>query len=170
MQSMQEQAEHIKEITLTRLIDAPPERVWRAWSEPELIRCWWGPDYFTSPSCKMDFREGGKALVCMHGPAGTEWDKDLFNTWTYKKIVPVELIQFLQNPSDKDGNAMDPISLGLRADFPLDVRTEVTLRPAGDKTEMTVTEHGFPAGEMLTQAEMGLSQTLDKLVQAIAES
>jgi len=167
---MEMQREDVKELTLTRLIDAPRERVWKAWSDPEMVQRWWGPDHFSSPSCKMDFRVGGKTVVCMRGPAGTEWDKDMFNTWTYAKIVPMDLIEFLQNPSDKDGSHADPRTLGLREDFPLNVRTVVELRPAGDKIEMTVSEHGFPAGEMLSQAEAGLNQTLDKLVEAVTKS
>jgi uncharacterized protein YndB with AHSA1/START domain len=164
---MQIEGEHLRQLTLTRLIDAPRERVWQAWSDQELIRRWWGPNHFTSPSCRLDFRVGGVTLVCMHGPAGTEWDRDLYNTWTYCRIVPLEVIEFLQNPSDEHGKPADPAALGLRGDFPLNVRTVVELRPASDKTELTVTEYGFPAGEMLAQAEAGLHQTLDKLVEVV---
>ena len=47
-------------IVVTRVIDAPAELVWKAWTEPERIRQWWGPKNYTSPSCELNFREGGK--------------------------------------------------------------------------------------------------------------
>ena len=161
------QYENANQITVRRVLGVAPPRVWQAWSDAEVVKRWWGPEYFTCPACRMDFRVGGRTLVCMHGPAGTEWDRDLFNTWTYTKIAPMELIEFLQNPSDANGGVVNPTSMGLRADFPTDVRTVVTLKPVDGQTEMTVTEHGFPAGEMLAQAQMGLNQTLDKLARAV---
>lgn len=56
---------------------------------------------FTSPLAKMDFREGGVSLVCMRAPK--EFGGfDMYNTWTYTKIVPHERIEFTLNFSDKD--------------------------------------------------------------------
>jgi uncharacterized protein YndB with AHSA1/START domain len=62
---------------------------------------WWGPNDFASPSAEIDFREGGTSLVCMRAPK--ELGQDLYGTCTYKKIVPMELIEFIQNMADKDG-------------------------------------------------------------------
>ena len=53
---------HREDLVVTRIIDAPIELVWKAWTDPELIMRWWGPKYYTSPSCKIDFREGGKYI------------------------------------------------------------------------------------------------------------
>ncbi len=69
-------------LVITRIFDAPRERVWRAWSEPEQMMKWWGPKEFTSPACKMDFRVGGKYLFCMRAPDG----KDYWITGVYKEI------------------------------------------------------------------------------------
>jgi uncharacterized protein YndB with AHSA1/START domain len=63
---------------------------------------WWGSNGFASPSAEIDFREGGTSLVCMRAPKELG-GQDLFSTWTYKKIVPMELIEFIQNLADKDG-------------------------------------------------------------------
>ncbi len=52
-----------KTIVITRVYNAPVEDVWRAWSEPELVKRWWGPDRFTCPIAKIDFREGGVSIV-----------------------------------------------------------------------------------------------------------
>jgi uncharacterized protein YndB with AHSA1/START domain len=45
-----------QELFITRIFDAPRERVWKAWTEPELMKRWWGPKAYTSPYCKIDLR------------------------------------------------------------------------------------------------------------------
>jgi len=57
------------DLAVTRVLDAPVEEAWRAWTEPERVRRWWGPTGFTSPSADMDVRVGGTSLVCMRAPA-----------------------------------------------------------------------------------------------------
>ena len=52
-----------QELFITRIFDAPRERVWKAWTEPDLMKRWWGPKAFTSPYCKIDLRVGGKFLL-----------------------------------------------------------------------------------------------------------
>jgi len=158
---MTDPANNIKkrDLVVSRLFDAPLELVWKAWTEPEHVMRWWGPNYFTSPTCEIDFREGGTSLVCMRSPDG----QDFYNTWTYRKIVPMQQIEFIQNLADKDGKRADPVKVGLRADFPQDVRTVITFKAVGDKTELTMTEYGFPDTQMFELAELGLHQTLDKM-------
>ena len=51
------------DVVVTRRFDAPVERAWNAWSDPEDVRQWWGPTGFTCPRADMDFREGGTSLV-----------------------------------------------------------------------------------------------------------
>ena len=65
-----------------------PERVWRAWSDADQVMRWWGPQGFTSPMCRMDFREGGTTVVCMR--SAENWE--LYNTWTYRSIEPMDRI------------------------------------------------------------------------------
>ena len=148
------------------------ELVWKAWTEPEQVMKWWGPDYFTSPSAKMDFREGGTSLVCMRAPKEFG-GQDLYNTWAYQKIVPMERIEFIQNLADKDGNLADPIKMGLPPEFPMDIRTVVTFKDLGNgKTEMTITEYGLPTAdtELGRNAELGLNQCLDKMAAIFAKA
>ena len=60
-----------REVTLTRLIDAPRALVWAAWTEPEHMAQWWGPHHFTNPRCEFDARPGGAIHIDMRGPDGT---------------------------------------------------------------------------------------------------
>jgi uncharacterized protein YndB with AHSA1/START domain len=88
------------DLVVTRTFDAPRERVWRAWSDPDEVMKWWGPQGFTSPRCRMDFREGGTTLVCMRSDQGWEF----YNTWTYRSIKPMDRIEFVQGFADAQGN------------------------------------------------------------------
>jgi len=60
------------ELTLTRLIDAPRELLFRAWTEPELLKRWFTPRPWTTPVVEADVRPGGKSYVLMRGPDGEE--------------------------------------------------------------------------------------------------
>lgn len=51
------QAQH--ELSISRLIDAPPAKVFRAWSEPHWLMQWWGPHGMTTPECEMQLWIGG---------------------------------------------------------------------------------------------------------------
>src|SRR5665213_753342 len=71
--------EPIKEVTLERTYDVSPETVWHAWTDPETLKQWWGPNNVTIPECEVDLRVGGKVYIVMEageamGPLkGTKW-------------------------------------------------------------------------------------------------
>src|SRR6476660_3619044 len=158
--SRPEQDLKTKDLVVTRVFNAPAERVWKVWSDPEYVMRWWGPNGFTSPVAKIDFRVGGSSLVCMRSPDG----HDMYNTWTYRKIVPVEMIEFVLDWADKDGNRIDPAKMGLPPDMPRDVRHVVTFKALDkDKTEMTVTEFGYKSEQHLELSKAGLNECLDKM-------
>ena len=154
-----------KDLSATRTFDAPVERVWKQWSESENVMRWWGPKGFTSPLAKIDFREGGVSFVCMRAPK--EFGGfDMYNTWSYKKIVPNERIEFVLNFSDKDGNKLDPAKMGLPPGIPQDVPHIITFKALGDKkTEMTVSEYGYTTDQAVETSKAGLEQCLDKMAE-----
>ena len=155
-----------RDLTVTRIFEAPVELVWKVWTDPEYVMKWWGPDHFTSPSAKMDLRVGGTSLVCMRAPKEFG-GQDIYSIWVYREIVPLKRIEFIQNLADEHGNMIDPASLGMPPEFPRDTRTVVTFKDVGNgRTEMTVTEYNMPTSdtEMGRNAELGLNQSLDKMV------
>ena len=157
-----------RDLVITRIFDAPVEEVWKAWTDPDYVMRWWGPTGFTSPSCKINFREGGKFVFHMRAPKEFQGGQDFYTSGVYKKIVPLKLIEFSQGLSDKDGNRVDPTSLGMPADFPKDIRSALAFKRVGQKTELTATEYGWQVGQMRDMSEAGLSQCLDKLAEALA--
>src|SRR3954466_4127568 len=73
-----------RELVITRVLNAPPEKVYRAWTEPELLKQWFAPKPYTTPIVEMDVRPGGSAYFVMRGPDG----KDLPNRGVYLEVVP----------------------------------------------------------------------------------
>jgi uncharacterized protein YndB with AHSA1/START domain len=75
-----------RELVLTRLINAPRAKVYRAWTDPELLKQWFAPKPYTTPIVEIDVRPGGSAYFVMRGPDG----KDLPNRGVYLEVVPNE--------------------------------------------------------------------------------
>lgn len=156
-----------RDIVITRLFDAPLELIWKAWTDPEYVMRWWGPTGFTSPSCKIDFREGGKFVFHMRAPKEFQGGQDFYTAGVYKKIVPLKVIEFSQGLADKDGNRIDPATMGMPAEFPKEISSALTFKRVGDKTELTATEYGWTVGQMRDMSEAGLNQCLDKLAEVL---
>jgi uncharacterized protein YndB with AHSA1/START domain len=75
-----------RDLVLTRIIDAPPEKLFRAWTEPELLKQWFAPLPYTTPVAELDVRPGGAILVVMRGPDGI----DTPNRGVYLEVVKNE--------------------------------------------------------------------------------
>jgi uncharacterized protein YndB with AHSA1/START domain/predicted enzyme related to lactoylglutathione lyase len=150
------------DVTVTRVLDAPVEQAWTAWTEPERVMRWWGPTGFTSPRAELDVREGGTSLVCMRAPADYG-GQCLYNTWTYRAVVPPERLEFELGFTDAD---RVPLPAGsIPPGVPRAVRHEITLRPVGDgRTELTVREFGYRTAEARDVSRFALEQCLDKMV------
>lgn len=154
------------DVVVTRTLRAPIERVWSAWVEPDLVMQWWGPEGFTCPLAKMDFREGGTSLVCMRAPKEFG-GQDLYNTWTYEEIVPMRRFVYTLRFSDKDGRALDPSAHGLPPGVPKEVRNVNAFTSKGRSTELVIRESSYATEEAANLSEMGLEQCLDKMARML---
>ncbi|MBL0737348.1 SRPBCC family protein [Flavobacterium sp. GN10] len=65
------------EIVTTRILNFPQELVFKAWSDPEHLKNWWGPKGFTNTFHEFDFREGGRWKFTMHGPERGNFENDV---------------------------------------------------------------------------------------------
>ncbi len=154
------------DLIFARQFNASVDQIWKAWSESEYVKQWWGPNGFTAPVANMDFREGGTSFVCMHSPDfGT-----LCNTWTYTKIVQKERIEFTHRWADENGNIVSPAEAGIQPDLPDEVPHEITIKDLDNgQTELTVSEFGYATDEMVQMSKTGLEQTLDKMAAIFEE-
>jgi uncharacterized protein YndB with AHSA1/START domain len=126
---------------------------------------WWGPLGFTSPLCRMDFREGGTTLVCMRSEQGLE----LYNTWAYSSIEPMDRMEFVQGFADADGNRVEPAELGLPPAIPAEVGHVVTFSAIDDSTtQLIVHELGYPDAQIAAVSTAGMEQCLDKMAASLA--
>ncbi|WP_210481015.1 SRPBCC domain-containing protein [Naasia sp. SYSU D00948] len=157
------------DVDVTRTFDAPVDRVWRAWSEADEVKKWWGPDGFTCPVAEVDLRVGGRALVAMRAPA-EYGGRDYYNTWNYTLVEPHSRIEYVSNFADEEGNRRTPADLGLPPGIPDDGRHEVEFRDlGGGRTEMRMVEHGYATAEVRDQSRTGLDQCLDKMARSFSD-
>lgn len=151
-----------KDVNIVRTFDAPLARVWEAWTDPEQIKRWWGPEGFSAPSVEQDLRAGGKFVYAMQGPPGSEWEKINYSGGEYLEVVPMEKIVAREYFCDEHGNKIDPASIGMPGQWPEYMTVTVLFEDAGDgKTTLTLRHEGHPA-EMASDAEAGWSSSLDK--------
>lgn len=156
-------------LVITRIFNAPRQRVWQAWTNPEHVKKWWGPETFTSPFVEIDLRVGGKYLYCMRGSPGPGMtEQDFWSTGVYREIVPMEKLVCTDNFADKDGNIVPAKEYGMGDDWPEELVVTIELEDAGEgKTKMTITHTGIPEGEMSEMTAAGWNGSFDKLAASL---
>jgi len=160
-------------IVISRIFKAPRGKVWQAWTNPEMVKKWWGPKGFWAPSVKIDFKVGGKYIYAMHGPSGSEFDLDMYSSGVYKEIVPLKKLVVTDYFSDKKGNLVDLVIMGMDADMPAEMEVIVTFADErGNKTKLTIT-YPKPKSEIQFEAmkksgmEDGWNSSLDKMAKLV---
>ena len=143
-------------IIATRVLDAPRELVWTAWTDPKHLAQWWGPNGFSTTTSAFDFRAGGVWRFVMHGPDG----RDYQNRITFDEIVRPERIAYHHG----GGEDVEPEQF----------RTTVTFEDLAGKTRLTL--HAvFPSAADRDRvvkdygADKGAVQTLSRLADYLAE-
>lgn len=137
-------------LTLTRVFPATRELVWEAFTRPEHLTRWWGPEGFSTTTHAMDLRPGGEWRYTMHGPDGTNYE----NHVRFEQVVPLERVV-----STHAGDMRDQ---------PVCFRKEITFKTVAGGTRVTM-RTTFPNPEMLTRvvdtygALEGGKQTLSRL-------
>lgn len=156
-------------LIITRIFDVPRQLVWKAWTDPEMFKKWWGPKDFSCPFAEIDLKVGGKYLLCMHGAGPGGEVQDFWSTGTYQEIVPMEKIVVIDSFSDDKGNVVPPTHYGMPEVFPTKATITITFEEQDGKTKMTLT---YPttkgiAGQMLDNMTQGWNQSFDKLAEAL---
>ena len=154
-------------VKITRIFKALPEQVWKAWTEPKRVMRWWGPKIFTSPTCKIDFREGGKYLFCMRSDSGPEkWQDGIWSTGIYKEIVPIKRIVYTDSFADENGNVVDGSYYGMD-NFPEELMVTLTFEKVnGNKTKMVLEQAGL-LSKMIEECQVGWNESFDKLEESL---
>src|SRR5229473_7502146 len=112
-----------RELVIARILNAPRELVWKAWTEPERQAQWLGPRGFTTLSCQMDVRPGGSFRFGMRSPEGT----DHWLQGVYSEVVEPERIVSTYVWTDAHGNPTRPETLLTVTFADIDGKTKLTL-------------------------------------------
>ncbi|HWT96624.1 MAG TPA: SRPBCC family protein [Terriglobales bacterium] len=130
-----------REIVLSRVIAAPRERVFQAWTDPTQIVQWFGPDGFKTESLECDIRVGGRWRFIYTGPDGTRYD----NRMVFLRIEAPWLIE-MQHGCDKDNDAAR-FHVIVTFDSQSDGKTVMTMRQLHPTKEQRDATIGFGAVE-----------------------
>lgn len=153
-----------RELVITRILAAPRELVWKAWTEPERLIRWWGPKDFTAPYCKIDLRVGGAYLFCMRAPDG----KDYWSTGRYRDLVAPGRLVCTDSFADADGKVVPASYYGMGDDWPKELLIMVTFEAEANGTRLTLRHVGIPTGEMRELCATGWNESFDKLAASLA--
>ena len=144
-----------RELVLTRLMDAPPDKVYRAWTEPELVKQWFAPAPWTIARAEMDVRPGGASLVVMRSPEGNEMPCP----GVFLEVVPNRRLVYAWKGGDERNTGYGA---------PLDTVVTWSLTPVEAGTRIRLVHAGFviPRNE---SAYTGMSGGWKKVVRQLDE-
>lgn len=141
-----------REIVIERVLDAPRELVWRAWTDPRHVVKWWGPEGFTTTIEAMDVRPGGIWKHVMHGPDGTDYP----NLSTFIEVDEPERIVYSHGGSRKGGPGANFVATWTFE--PHGAKTRLTMRlvfPSAEARDFVVNEFGAIEGGEQTLSRLG---------------
>ncbi len=142
-----------REVVITRVFDAPRHLVFKAWTEPEQLMRWWGPNGVTTPSCKMDVRPGGAWRICLRSPNGI----DVWQQGVYREIVEPERLVFTYAFEDATGKPGHQTIV------------TVTFAAEGGKTRLTVHQAVFESVTVRDDHVQGWAEAIDHLADYLAK-
>jgi uncharacterized protein YndB with AHSA1/START domain len=149
-------AQDPRTIVGVREFDAPRELVFEAWTDPEHLAQWWGPDGFTTTTSAFDMRPGGVWRFVMHGPDGRDYE----NRITFDEVVKPERLVYHHG----GGDDVEPVQFRTTVTFEdIGGRTRLTMRgvfPSSAERDRVIREYG---------ADKGLVQTLTRLGEYVAK-
>jgi uncharacterized protein YndB with AHSA1/START domain len=134
-------------VLITRVFDVPRERVFRAWTDPEMLAAWYGPEHVTVPreGIRVDLRVGGRYELTMVAPGGGEFGVG----YEIVELVEPELLVLRSDPMPEMG-------------MPEPSELRIELHDHGAKTRMTLTDGPYPSPGR-DGAEAGWTGALTKL-------
>jgi uncharacterized protein YndB with AHSA1/START domain len=145
------------QLTLTRIINAPRELVWQAWTDSKHLQRWWGPKGFTNPTCNWDAKAGNKLYVEMKAPDGVVYPMN----GEFREIIKPEKLIFTSAALDKNGKRL------------FEILNTIVFTEEGNATKLTISavvSNITPeAAPYLAGMEEGWKQSIDRLEEYVAK-
>jgi uncharacterized protein YndB with AHSA1/START domain len=155
-----------QKLVIELTLEAPPDLIWKMWTDPEHFAAWYGPGGATIPVAKMDVRVGGIRLLCMEmtTPDGT---MQMWFTGEYLEVTENQRLVYTDSMSDENGNVMSAEQLGMPEGHPTTTEVSVELEKVDGGTKMVLTHVGVPAE---SPGAAGWAMALDKLAARLDEA
>ncbi len=141
-------------LQLKRRFAAPREKVFRAWTDPEALKQWFGPVGYKADVLEMDLRAGGRYRIGFRQNAESETESHV--SGEFLDVVPPERLRYTWVWEEQEG-------------FP-DTVVSVEFLDRGEETEVRLTHERFPTVEECDRHREGWTSTLGKLTQLLGES
>lgn len=145
-------------LTINRTFNLPLATVWKAWSDAESLKKWWGPEEYSCPDCSIDFKVGGKFLASMQGKDG----KKIWSTGEYKEIVPMKKIVNTDSFADSEGNIVSASYYDMPGEWNDELLVTFEFEEENGNTKLKLQHEGLPA-EMIGDCRQGWNSSLDKI-------
>jgi uncharacterized protein YndB with AHSA1/START domain len=121
-------------VRMERTFNAPVEKVWKVWNDPDLIKKWWGAKDYTAPIIQNDLRVGGTYLWSMKSEKGEMF----WNTGVYKEVIPNKRIACTMSFSNEKGKAIPGAKVTVPGRWPNEITVIAEFSESGGKTKVTV--------------------------------
>lgn len=153
-----------RELVITRVYDAPRQLVWQAWTEPEHVAQWWGPEGFDTRVTELDLKPGGRWRYVMIDAAGAEYPSE----GVFSEIVaPEKLVT-----TDEFGEDFEHPELA-DLDLPQGIVVTVLFEDLGEKTKLTIRIAHPTAEDRQKHEDMGVvagwNSSLNKFEELLAK-
>lgn len=145
-----------EELVITRVFDAPRDKVWRAWTEAERLKKWWGPKGCRLSVLKFDLRPGGMFLYAMEYQPGHPF----YGRFVYREVAAPERLVFVTSFSDENGGVSRAPFPQIRDTFPLEILNTVTLVEADGKTTLTLRGGPIDPSEAEAKTYLGMFDSM----------
>lgn len=132
-----------RELVVTRLLDAPRDKLFRCWTEAELMKKWFAPLPWTVPHAETDLRPGGSSMIVMRGPAGEEFP----SRGVYLEVVKDEKLVFTDAYTSAWEPSEKPFFTGI-----------ITFEDEGGKTRYTARAVHWTAEDCAAHEQMGFHE------------
>lgn len=156
-----------KRIAIEREFNAPIQKVWNAWTKPEIIAKWWAPDGLVNHHASItELKPGGLFRYCMKN---SQTGEEYWGRGIYQKVIEPTYLSYLDSFTDAEGNDVPPSFHGLKGDEIEEYLVELVLEEKNGMTNMKLIMDGGSDEKHTEMALQGWNSMLDLMSNVIQD-
>ena len=149
----------MKKLIITRNFDTNIEKVWEAFTKPDILMKWWSPKNLICSFAKIDLKQDGIFQYCFKAEDGSQY----WGRGVYQSIKSPNYISYLDTFSDEDGNPVPPKFYGIPGDEIIELLVEFSFSEVKNSTTVILTGDNIYDDTMTDQMKQGWNEMFDKL-------